>query len=60
MHDGSLSSLHEVITHYSSGGKAHQNKSEIIKSFTITDIQKKDIIAFLNALTDSSFVSFNE
>ena len=60
MHDGSLSSLHEVITHYSSGGQAHQNKSEIIKSFTITDIQKKDIIAFLNSLTDSSFVSFNE
>lgn len=60
MHDGSLNSLDDVIEHYSTGGKTHQNKSELIQPFLLTKEEKKDLIAFLEALTDSSFLSLNE
>lgn len=51
MHDGSISSLEEVIDHYSSGGKDHRNRSNLINGFGITDSERKAIIAFLNTLT---------
>ncbi len=60
MHDGSLNSLYDVINHYSSGGKNHQNKSELIQPFTLTDEEKIDLVSFLQALTDSSFLLLNE
>ena len=60
MHDGSMANLEEVIRHYSSGGKAHQNKSKIIQPFDLTESKLHDLIAFLEALTDSSFLSLNE
>lgn len=60
MHDGSLSNLDEVITHYSTGGKKHQNKSKIIQPFILSDEERKDLIAFLEALTDKEFLSFEE
>lgn len=60
MHDGSLNSLDDVINHYSSGGRSHQNKSELIQPFTLTKEERTDLISFLQALTDSSFLSLNE
>jgi len=60
MHDGSISSLEEVVDHYSSGGKNHQNKSELIQPFTLTEDEKTDLISFLHSLTDSSFLSLKE
>ena len=56
MHDGSFSSLEEVINHYSSGGKGHVSQSEFIKGFSITAEEKKALIAFLNTLTDTRFL----
>ena len=56
MHDGSFSSLEEVINHYSSGGKGHLSQSEFIKGFSITAEEKKALIAFLNTLTDTRFL----
>jgi len=56
MHDGSLKSLEEVIDFYISGGKNHPNKSESIKAIEITASEKADLLSFLNALTDSSFM----
>ena len=38
----------------------HPNKSKIITPFDISKEQKIDLIAFLNSLTDSSFLSLNE
>ena len=60
MHDGSMSSLEEVIEHYSTGGKNHQNKSALIQPFVLTNDEKQDLISFLHSLTDSSFLSLNE
>ena len=60
MHDGSIEKLEEVIEHYSSGGKNHQNKSTLVKPFVISEYEKADLITILKALTDSTFLSFKE
>ncbi|MBC8173084.1 MAG: cytochrome-c peroxidase [Chitinophagales bacterium] len=57
MHDGSLGTLEEVITFYMSGGSDHPNKSNLIKSFVLTDQEKKDLINFLFTLTDETFIT---
>lgn len=56
MHDGSINSLEEVIDHYSSGGKNHASKSELIKGFPLQPNEKKALIAFLKTLTDNRFL----
>ncbi len=57
MHDGSIATLEDVVEHYMSGGKAHPNKSELIKPFALTKREKADLIAFLKSLTDDSFIT---
>lgn len=57
MHDGSIASLHEVIKHYSEGGKNHPNKSELIKPLNLTENEQKQLIAFLQSLTDEQFIN---
>lgn len=56
MHDGSLLNLEEVIAHYETGGKAHIHKSELMQAFSLSDKEKRQLIAFLNSLTDLNFV----
>tara|TARA_R110002050_G_scaffold100008_2_gene207265 strand:- start:3686 stop:4732 length:1047 start_codon:yes stop_codon:yes gene_type:complete len=53
MHDGSLSTLSEVIDHYASGGSQHPLKNDLIKGFTISADDKAALIAFLESLTDT-------
>ena len=55
MHDGSISSLEEVIAHYESGGMNHVNQSAILKGFTLTETEREELIEFLNSLTDYEF-----
>ncbi len=57
MHDGSIASLEEVITHYSNGGKNHVNKNPIIKPLNLLPSEKDDLIAFLKSLTDDDFIT---
>lgn len=57
MHDGSLQTLEEVIDHYNSGGSNHPNKDTSIVPLHLTNQNKQDLVAFLNSLTDESFVS---
>jgi cytochrome c peroxidase len=57
MHDGSITSLAEVIDHYASGGVQSPVKSPRLKGFAITDAERNDLIAFLNSLTDQDFLS---
>ena len=56
MHDGSLPSLEAVIEHYNSGGKAHPNKSDALKPLQLTAAEKADLLAFLETLSDGTFV----
>ena len=55
MHDGSISSLEEVIAHYESGGLNHENQSAMLKGFTLTETEREELIEFLNSLTDYEF-----
>jgi cytochrome c peroxidase len=60
MHDGSLATLEEVIDHYAAGGKYdHPNKSPILRSFPMTDGDKRDLIEFLKSLTDQNLLRDN-
>lgn len=69
MHDGSIATLGEVLDHYAAGGRTiasgpnagvghdNPNKSPTIHGFAMTPRDKADVIAFLEALTDSSFLT---
>lgn len=57
MHDGSMNSIEEVVKHYNGGGKAHFNKSSLIKPLNLTQEEQADLTAFLKSLTDESFVN---
>jgi cytochrome c peroxidase len=58
MHDGRFKTLEEVIEHYASGGHYADNIDPFIpqiKQIGLTTRQKKQILAFLKTLTDTSF-----
>ncbi|MCG8575022.1 MAG: c-type cytochrome [Flavobacteriales bacterium] len=57
MHDGSIATLDEVIDHYEKGGKAHPNKNPKIQPFKLNKRERKDLINFLNCLTDTTFLT---
>jgi cytochrome c peroxidase len=56
MHDGSLTTLEEVVDHYNSGGHPDATTSFFIKPLGFTDQDKADLVNFLKALTDSTVV----
>ncbi len=75
MHDGSIATLEEVIDHYRVGGRTLHSgeyagvgsenpfKSNFISGFEITEAEKRDLLAFLQSLTDESFIhnpAFND
>lgn len=57
MHDGSMQTLEEVVSHYQSGGKNHPHKSELLKPMDLTVKEQQELIAFLKSLTDETFVN---
>ena len=57
MHDGSLKTLDEVVRFYESGGVNHPNKSPHMHPFKLTEAERLDLIAFLEVLTDSTFIT---
>jgi cytochrome c peroxidase len=68
MHDGSLATLDDVITHYASGGsnhldgpnrgdgRANPNKSSLLRGFELTPDERTDLRSFLEAMTDETFL----
>lgn len=68
MHDGSIATLEEVLEHYARGGRLitsgphagdgalHPNKSLFIRGFELSPAEKRDVVAFLNSLTDAEFL----
>jgi cytochrome c peroxidase len=58
MHDGSVATLGEAIDNYAAGGRAPGNlhKDARLHGFTITPQNKKDLLAFLETLTDSEVI----
>ncbi|MFA7275113.1 MAG: cytochrome c peroxidase [Crocinitomicaceae bacterium] len=56
MHDGSISTLEDVIKHYEKGGLPNKNKSIHVQPFIISNEDRDNLIQFLNTLTDDKFV----
>ena len=69
MHDGSMTSLEEVIHFYEAGGRFIEEgpwagdgrisplKSQFISGFTLTNQERIDLINFLRSLTDQRFLT---
>lgn len=69
MHDGSIATLDSVLDHYSRGGRLIESgefagdgrlspyKSEFVRGFELTELERKDLIAFLESLTDRSILT---
>lgn len=69
MHDGSIATLDDVISHYAAGGRTissgpnagigHDNPSKdpLIHGFEISTQDRLDLIAFLNCLTDRELLN---
>jgi cytochrome c peroxidase len=51
MHDGSLKTLDEVVDYYDKGGTPNKNLDPEIKPLHLTDVEKKDLVEFLKALS---------
>ncbi len=64
MHDGSIATLRDVITHYANGGRSKRMtgmysplQSDLVRGFTLSAQETDDLLAFLEALTDDEFLS---
>jgi len=63
MHDGSLETLEDVVDFYNNGGRVNENDplsgflSGGIKPLNLTNKEKKDLVAFLQALTSPEYQS---
>jgi cytochrome c peroxidase len=69
MHDGSVATLEEVIRIYEAGGRLIHTgpfagdgrqsplKSGFVAGFRLTDAERADLLAFLHALTDPTFIT---
>lgn len=60
MHDGRFKTLEEVVNHYASGGHYAENVDPFIPQIKLINMsakQKRQIVAFLKTLTDTSFVN---
>jgi cytochrome c peroxidase len=53
MHDGKTATLEAVVEFYDVGGVPNPNLDPLIKPLGLSDAEKKDLVAFLNALTGS-------
>ena len=64
MHDGRFATLEQVIDHYDHGVKAHPDLDPKLKNtqgqpqrLNLTPDEKKQLIAFLNTMTDTQFIN---
>jgi cytochrome c peroxidase len=57
MHDGRFKTLEEVLQQYEKGGHGVINEDPNILPFKLSERDKKDLIAFLNMLSDPSFIN---
>jgi len=51
MHDGRFKTLEEVVDFYDKGGIPNKNLDKAMKPLKLTDQEKKDLVAFLKALS---------
>lgn len=56
MHDGSIRTLEDVVRYYAAGGAAHDGLSPLISPFAVDARDVADLVAFLEALGETSAV----
>lgn len=65
MHDGSIPTLEAVLDHYAAGGRSransqivhlNSNADPLMTGFELSPMEKRQLIAFLHALTDQTFI----
>ena len=56
MHNGSMSSLEEVVSFYNSGGGTRETKDSRIKPLNLSKEEEAQLVSFLKTLTDWNFV----
>ena len=55
MHDGSITTLEDVVSHYAAGGgHINPNQDPLIAGFTLSSQDRIDLIEFLKSLTDEA------
>ncbi len=54
MHDGSISTLEEVVRFYNQGGVANENLDPLISPLYLTEMEISDVVEFLKSLTGSN------
>jgi cytochrome c peroxidase len=57
MHDGSISTLEDVVVHYNTGGKNHPHQSSRIHPLHLEQREQYALQKFLEALSDVSFLT---
>ena len=58
MHDGSLPTLSQVLKHYEfRGNHPTKKQSKKLKAFTLKEGEKDALLAFLQSLTDTAYLS---
>ena len=57
MHDGSVATLEAAVMHYATGGRPSPFRSDRVRGFAITADERADLVAFLDSLTDQSFLT---
>jgi len=57
MHDGRFETLEEVVEHYATGIKNHENKHPLLDEIKVTSEDKADLVAYLKTLTDPELIS---
>lgn len=60
MHDGTLTTLWDVMDHYNKGGEANPYLDGGIVPLALTEDEIDDVVAFLFALTDTRFAAAND
>ncbi|MEY4487153.1 MAG: hypothetical protein RL440_1698 [Bacteroidota bacterium] len=59
MHDGSIHSMEAALAHYQRGGAGHPLQDPRILSFELTSKEKAQLLAFFDALVDTSYLRRN-
>jgi cytochrome c peroxidase len=56
MHDGSLATLQDVVSHYARGGRMTATQDSRIRPLSLSQVERADLVAFLESLTDREFL----
>jgi cytochrome c peroxidase len=59
MHDGTLSTLWDVIDHYNKGGEANPYLDGGIEALALSEVEVDQLVAFLFTLSDARFTAEN-